>query len=442
MKVVLALARKELMLLVRDKFALFWIFAFPLMFALFFGSIFSDGGSSGRAMSVVVVDEDASDVSAALVGRLDGSEAVGLTREGEGDDAPLERPTLDEARELVQKGKRVAYLRIPRGYGENPYALFGGGGGGDQPALEIGIDPGRRAEAGFLQGVLMEAVFGALQDRVTNPEVVKRDLVAAREEIAASDLDGGQKLVLQTFLGALERFVDDFDPATLEDEGGDGPGGGFGAPFTLVDVTRDRSNQPRSAFDVSFPQALVWGLMSAAMTFAITLVRERSGGTLLRLRLAPITRAQLLAGKALGCFLGCALTMVVLLAFAYVALGVRFDSPPLLALAIASAAACFTGIMMTVSVLGRTENAVAGASWGLLMPFAMIGGGMIPLIAMPDWLLVASDFSPFKWAITAVEGAVWRGYGADEMVKPCAILVGVGIVFFTLGVGIFRKVEG
>ena len=33
MKSVLALARKDLKLMFRDKFALFWVFAFPLKFA-------------------------------------------------------------------------------------------------------------------------------------------------------------------------------------------------------------------------------------------------------------------------------------------------------------------------------------------------------------------------------------------------------------------------
>ncbi len=37
MNAILTLALKDVKLLFRDKFALFWIFAFPLMFAFFFG---------------------------------------------------------------------------------------------------------------------------------------------------------------------------------------------------------------------------------------------------------------------------------------------------------------------------------------------------------------------------------------------------------------------
>jgi ABC-2 type transport system permease protein len=77
-----------------------------------------------------------------------------------------------------------------------------------------------------------------------------------------------------------------------------------------------------------------------------------------------------------------------------------------------------------------------------MMPFAMVGGGMIPLIAMPPWLVKVSVVSPFKWAITAVEGAVWRGFDAGEMLLPCAVLVAIGAVFFTLGVAIFGRIDG
>jgi len=445
MSAVLTLALKELRLLVRDRFALFWIIAFPLMFALFFGVLFGNDDDEGRgALALTVIDQDQSAGSRAVVARLARNDSVELTRVGEEPDAPLESLSPEEAREAVRKGRRVAYLLIPAGYGDNPWALFGArdASGGEGAVIEIGIDPGRRAEAGFLQGVLMEAVFGALQDRFRQKETLREDILAARDGLRdAPGLGTGQRIVLETFFGALDSFLDGIDLDALTTGDGEGGSGGLAQPFEIVDVSRDRSDQPRTSFDITFPQALVWGLMSVALTFAITLVRERTSGTLLRLRMAPISRAQLLGGKALGCFLGCAGTMVGLLAFGWAALGVRFDSLPLLFLAIACIAACFTGIMMTISVLGKTEAAVAGASWGLLMPFAMIGGGMIPLIAMPGWLVRLSAISPFKWAILAIEGAAWRGFGPTDMLLPCSVLVAIGGVCFALGVAIFRRID-
>jgi hypothetical protein len=53
-------------------------------------------------------------------------------------------------------------------------------------------------------------------------------------------------------------------------------------------------------------------------------------------------------------------------------------------------------------------------------------------------MLVASNVSPAKWAVLGLEGALWRGFSPAEMALPCAILVGVGLVCFTLGARAFR----
>ena len=53
------IARKDLLLLWRDKAGLFWVLGFPLLIALFFGSIFSSGGGPGP-VTLGVVNEDQS----------------------------------------------------------------------------------------------------------------------------------------------------------------------------------------------------------------------------------------------------------------------------------------------------------------------------------------------------------------------------------------------
>lgn len=75
----------------------------------------------------------------------------------------------------------------------------------------------------------------------------------------------------------------------------------------------------------------------------------------------------------------------------------------------------------------------------VMIPLAMIGGGMIPLMAMPPWLLAASNASPFKWAILAIEGAVWRDLSLVQMLPALGILVGLAVALFGLGVAISRR---
>jgi len=120
---------------------------------------------------------------------------------------------------------------------------------------------------------------------------------------------------------------------------------------------------------------------------------------------------------------------------------VRILSPPGLAGAVLSSAVCFTGIMMLVSVLGKTERAVGGAGWAIFLLMNMFGGAMVPLMAMPSWMKLGSNISPVKWSILAIEGAVWRGFSPAEMIFPCSILILIGITFFSAGAFLFSRFD-
>ena len=149
-----------------------------------------------------------------------------------------------------------------------------------------------------------------------------------------------------------------------------------------------------------------------------------------------------MGGKALACFLASLSVIVFLLLVGKLIFHIRIMSPALLALAIVCTSLCFVGIMMFISVLGKTEQAVGGTGWALLLAMAMFGGGMVPLMVMPSWMKGLSSLSPIKWAILATEGAIWRGFSFTEIAFPCSILLGVGAVFFLTGVWIFRRMDG
>jgi ABC-2 type transport system permease protein len=163
-------------------------------------------------------------------------------------------------------------------------------------------------------------------------------------------------------------------------------------------------------------------------------VSERVHGTFVRLQTAPVTRSQILAGKALACFAAIGILQVLLMTLGVVAFGVRPSSYGLLIAACVAASIGFVGFMMMIAGLGRTEQAASGAGWALLMPMTLFGGGMMPQFVMPGWMQTAGTFSPVKWAILGMEGAIWRNFTAAEMVLPCAILIAFGLVTFAIGV--------
>ena len=192
-------------------------------------------------------------------------------------------------------------------------------------------------------------------------------------------------------------------------------------------------SSPSSPFAVSFPQAILWGLLACAAGFATSMVTERTGGTFLRLRMAPVHPVQLLLGKALACFLTCASVILVLSVVGVLFFDVVISSLSVFLIALLSSSFCIVGLMMLISTLGETERAVGGSGWAIMAIMAMFGGGMVPLFTMPAWMKTVSDYSPVKWSIYLIEGALWRNLPVEQVLWPTVLLLAFGLGFFLIG---------
>ncbi|MCK4856436.1 MAG: ABC transporter permease [candidate division Zixibacteria bacterium] len=413
------LALKDLRLLGRDKFGLFWVLAFPLLFAIFFGSIFS-GGGSGSKIKLAVVDQDSTSQSRAYIEEMQESDALAVTF-----------LTLEEAEKRVRQGKLTAYVVLEPGFGDSPFSFFSG-----EVPLRVGIDPSRRAAAAYLRGILTQLSFKQVEKLISDREASQRELDRVLAQIdTSSGLPARQRQLLKDFFGSLSNLVQEEDTSFSFK-------GNVAEGIKMEAVTRESDQTtPRSSFEIFFPSAIMWALLGCAATFGISIVKERTGGTYLRLRLAPISRAQILTGKGLACFISCVVVALLLMLIGRLIFGVRIDNFGLLLLAIVACGCCFVGIMMAISVLGKTEEAVGGAGWAILLIMAMLGGGMVPIMVMPSWLQKIGVVSPIKWGILSLEGAIWRGFALSEMLLPVGVLVGVGALFFTIGVLRFRCSE-
>lgn len=413
MRQIIALAKKDLRLMPRNKGGMFFTFAWPIVLMVLFGFAFGGNAASGGAQNkvrVALVDEDNSEGSRQFAAKLEASfELLPMTR--------------TEAATAVRLGQQAAYIAIKPGFGQASERMFYG----PSKEVEVGVDPARQAEAGMIEGLLMKHAAGDMQKMFSDPAASARMADKALAEMPADAAAAPQVAPVQRFLGELKTFT-----SSGAAQGPAGQGGDWQPlKITSTAVARERRG-PDNAFDVTFPQGIVWGLIGCVMTFGISLVTERTHGTLVRLRMAPLSRAQILGGKALACFVTIMIVEVILLTVAF-GFGVRPSSWTMLTLAGVSSAICFVGFMMLIASLGKTEQTASGAGWAILMPLSMIGGAMVPQFVMPQWMQTAGQVSPIRWVILAIEGGIWRQFTLGEMVMPCAILISVGIVCFVAG---------
>jgi len=115
----------------RDRAAVFWTLAFPLIFIFLFGFIFQGGGD--QKLAIAWVDLDGSAASGQLHQAFAGAAAITLT----------DAASRTAAETLMKEGTADAIVVVPAGYGA---ALAAAAGGTAAPAnISLVIDPSRTA---------------------------------------------------------------------------------------------------------------------------------------------------------------------------------------------------------------------------------------------------------------------------------------------------------
>lgn len=410
MNAIFAIAIKDLRLLLRNRSTMFFTFVWPILIAVGFGLMF--GGDGERAkLRVLVADHDHSEASQALVAGL-----VAL------DSVTVERAERTAATEQVKHGRAIALIEIPGGFGVASERLFYG-----EPAIvQVLIDPSRKAETGMLEGLLMQVASQDMARKMSRTSKDSTWLQSARRD--AAQMPDGERQRFNTFFDALERL-----PSTQPTTTSDTVAPAWQPLKVQAQSLQSDRQGPRNPFAITFPQGMLWGMIGALMGFASGFAQEREHGTWLRLRTGPMGASRLMASKALAALIALVVVQVLLLLLAWLLFGLTAESLPALWLVVAASAWAFTGMMLLIASTGRTVQGVSSAGWAALMPLTMLGGGMIPSIAMPAWMATISAFSPVNWALRSLEGAIWRGYAWSDYLGPVSGLVLLGAVAFWLG---------
>lgn len=434
---IFAITRKDLLLLARDKSNAFFTFVFPLLVAVFFGAIFGGGGNNGK-MDVAVVDEDHTPASRTFVADLAGDDALNVITES----APGQALTPTQGADLVRKGSAVACISVPKGFGDGAEGLFGGG------SMELGatVAPGHSAEAGLLTGKLNEMAFRQFSRTFSDTKAMTRSLDRARAMVDGSaQLDPARRALFGAMFSSIDAL--NKDQALVPragDKKGDANGGdqndakgglaGWNPVKVSINTLQDPTRRPASAWEISFPQGVVWGLMGCVMAFGTSITAERVRGTLQRLTAAPISKGDILAGKALACFITCVLVQGLLLGMGMLVFGVRPSSMAIMVASVGVTSLGFVGVMMLIAGMSRSEGGATGLARALLLMLAMIGGGSVPTFFLPAIVQKFSLVSPFTWATRAMEGALWRQYTWAEFALPAGVLLAFAVVGYVVGV--------
>ena len=182
-------------------------------------------------------------------------------------------------------------------------------------------------------------------------------------------------------------------------------------------------------------------MITAVVSTALSIVREKERGTMEQVRMAPIDAGPFVVGKTIPYF---AISLVSALGIVIAAMAL-FGMPMrgswlvlLLALSLFLIGALGIGLFIS-SVADTQQVAFQAAMLASFLPTFMLSGFIFPISSMPPFLQVVTYAVPARYFLRALRAIVLKGTGIETVWQDLAALVGFGLAVLTLAAVRLRR---
>jgi ABC-2 type transport system permease protein len=164
--------------------------------------------------------------------------------------------------------------------------------------------------------------------------------------------------------------------------------------------------------------------ITAVVSTALSIVREKENGTMEQIRMAPISMTAFVLGKTLPYLVLSQLSSMLVI----VAAMALFDLPMegswlLLSLVLAVFLIGALGTGLLVSTVADTQQVALQASMLIaFLPTFMLSGFIFPIPSMPIGLQYITTIVPARYFLTALRGLVLKGIGIELLWRPIGAL--------------------
>lgn len=396
------ITRKDLLLLLKDRRAVVLLLVLPLLFIAIVGMStgqFLTRDDDSQRFRILVVDKCDVDLSHQFIRSLQKHREFLVTQV---DSEP-------EANEALQRGdasmmvtigsefeSRAEELRISEVFNSDTGPLAGG-----PEALDLKLET-RPAAIGL--GRLLEGVIFTKVIKVVAP-------VAARKNP-----------VTRTWVKNSAEEPQDENP--------------------VASSVQKNIPRPAAVYSWIVPGFTVMFAFFVISVMARSFIAERENGTLQRLRLAPISRVSILAGKTMPFFLTSVLQCLLLFLCGRLLFGMSWGPAPMYLIPVilcTSLAATSLGLLLATAV--RSDQQVSSYGTTLILLLSSMSGCFFPRDMFPQTMKKISLFTPHGWALKGFD-AVLSQATVDLMTVTtcCGMLVVFAVAFFAAGTWRFRAV--
>jgi ABC-2 type transport system permease protein len=191
---------------------------------------------------------------------------------------------------------------------------------------------------------------------------------------------------------------------------------------------------------VGVPMLGLFPLIAMFLVTSITMLRERTTGTLERILTLPIARLDILAGYAIAFAVLAALQsgLVSLVGFGALGLTAAHSTALVIVLAIANAVLGMA-FGLFVSAFARTEFQAVQFMPAFVLPQLLLCGLFVPRAQMAGWLRWVSDVLPVTYAYDALARAASQGPLGTRFAADLVVTVGATLLALVLGAVTLRR---
>jgi ABC-2 type transport system permease protein len=372
-RVVATICRDDLLHIVRDRTALIFMIALPVIVMVIIGATI---GAAPSAVAVGFVDLDGSPASARVRDALDRTGALSV--EVYADETGLRR---DVRTQLVTGG-----VIIPAGFGERIEQ-------DGAAAVVLEIDPTQPA--------------GQALATVVDAAVAREGAVLAASRFA---LEQGRD---PTAAPGTARELADTVPAV---------------PVQVEVAGEASSRVVENRYAYTAPSNLVLFVFVSTLAAGTAVIERRQLGVTRRMLAAPVTARSVIAGTAAARLLVAVLQSATILAIGAIVFGVDWGHPLGAALVVVTFAALATGVSLVVGALATNPDTAQSVGVPVGIGLGMLGGTMWPLEIVPAPMQVIGHLTPHAWAMDAWTKLIFEDAGPADIALDVAVLAGLAVI--------------
>lgn len=377
---VFTFARIDVKRLFRDKVGIFFVFVFPLIFLVVFGSIFrSDNAVSFR---VAIINEADNEFANNFIGRVFPSDEAKKKALEEGNDQVSMSPfkvdeevsTLDQAKEKMNRGQIEATVILPESFGQVQQ-------GQSHPSGELKVLYDQNSQSA---GTTMASVIGDIM------KGINQELVPTTE------------------------------------------------PFTVK--AESTNTQGLSQFDYTFSGIMGFTLLSLGIFGPTTVFpRLKQRGVLRRYQTTTLKVWQYFVGNVLSnAFIGIlAVALMFVAAVLIFDLNMRGNYLNLLAIVVLGVTVLF-GIGLAIGGWAKNENQAAPLAQIATLPMMFLSGVFFPTFLMPEFLQNITKFIPLTPIVDSIRMIVTENASLLDLGSQIGILTAWLVLIYVIAFRVFR----